>query len=494
MFKSLRNNLNLKALTKRYVIALAIIGALITASTFFHHKIINDQKYSSNIINQTGKNRLLLQKIKSAHIALIANRETELQSIFRDQLSDAATALESNHQTLLDRDQSENLGAEMWPSVRQMYFNPPIQLNSQIVDYIAFVRTISSNTNQDLNAHSTLSASFIKDTSNLLDLMDMVVEAEVTYAENALERIKLLESVLWLLTLIVLGLEGLFIFRPMMNTITEQLEQLKQQKLNLEENLHTLKTTQKELVKTQNIASLGRMVSGFSHELSTPIGIAVSAVSQIKDAANRINYELGTKHSSTDMIKKHSAILHETALLASKNLSRAGRLMDNFKQSSIDRHSERSRDFDLKKLTEDTIYNLSHQLKKKSVGIEIECPTPLSLNGKPSLIEQLITNLVTNSLAHGYPQHGGIIRIEWQFMESTNIVTLRFKDDGVGISPSISEKIFEPFFTSKKTGGSGLGLYICHCIVTEDLNGQIICNTDAIQGAEFNIQFPLQIK
>ena len=335
--------------------------------------MINDQKYSSNIINQTGKNRLLLQKIKSAHIALIANREKELQSIFRDQLSDAATALESNHQTLLDREQSENLGAEMWPSVRQMYFNPPIQLNSQIVDYIAFVRTISSNTNQDLNAHSTLSASFIKDTSNLLDLMDMVVQAEVTYAENALERIKLIESVLWLLTLIVLGLEGLFIFRPMMNTITDQLEQLKQlkqQKLNLEENLHTLKTTQKELVKTQNITSLGRMVSGFSHELSTPIGIAVSAVSQIEDAANRINYELGTKHSSTDMIKKHSAILHETALLASKNLSRAGRLMENFKQSSIDRHSERSRDFDLKKLTEDTIYNLSHQLKKSQLVLK----------------------------------------------------------------------------------------------------------------------------
>ncbi len=323
--------------------------------------------------------------------------------------------------------------------------------------------------------------------------MNKVIEAHVIHSERELKLTRLIEIFLWFLNIIVLVLLGLFIFRPMMNTISYQFKNLHQQKVILEESLITLKTTQKELVKTQNIASLGRMVSGFSHELSTPIGIAVSAVSQIEDAANRINYELGTKHSSTDMLKKHSAILHETALLASKNLSRAGRLMENFKQSSIDRHSERSRDFDLKKLTEDTIYNLSHQLKKKSVGIEIECPTPLSLNGKPSLIEQLITNLVTNSLAHGYPQHGGIIRIEWQFMESTNIVTLRFKDDGVGISPSISEKIFEPFFTSKKTGGSGLGLYICHCIVTEDLNGQIICNTDAIQGAEFNIQFPLQI-
>ena len=397
------------------------------------------------------------------------------------------------HQALLDREASENLGGEMLPSVRKIYFDDPIQLNQKISDYIALARILSSNTNKQLTNKPFLSSNFAELTESISKSMNKVIEAHVNQSERELKRTRLIEIFLWFLNIIVLVLLGVFTFRPMMNTIFYQFKNLHQQKVILEKSLITLKITQKELVKTQNIASLGRMVSGFSHELSTPIGIAVSAVSQIEDAANRINYELETKHSSTDMIKKHSAILHDTVLLASKNLSRAGRLMENFKQSSIDRHSERSRDFDLKKLTEDTIYNLSHQLKKKSVGIEIECPTPLSLNGKPSLIEQLITNLVTNSLAHGYPQHGGIIRIEWQFMESTNIVTLRFKDDGVGISPSISEKIFEPFFTSERTGGSGLGLYICHCIVTEDLNGQIICNTDAIQGAEFNIQFPLQI-
>jgi len=381
----------------------------------------------------------------------------------------------------------------MLPSVRKIYFDDPIQLNQKISDYIALARILSSNTNKQLTNKPFLSSNFAELTESISKSMNKVIEAHVNQSERELKRTRLIEIFLWFLNIIVLVLLGVFTFRPMMNTIFYQFKNLHQQKVILEKSLITLKITQKELVKTQNIASLGRMVSGFSHELSTPIGIAVSAVSQIEDDANRINYELETKHSSTDMIKKHSAILHDTVLLASKNLSRAGRLMESFKQSSIDRHSERSRDFDLKKLTEDTIYNLSHQLKKKSVGIEIECPTPLSLNGKPSLIEQLITNLVTNSLAHGYPQHGGIIRIEWQFMESTNIVTLRFRDDGVGISPSISEKIFEPFFTSKKTGGAGLGLYICHCIVTEDLNGQIICNTDAIQGAEFNIQFPLQI-
>ena len=493
MFYPRQNNVNLKSLTYRYVMALGFVAILATASMFYLQKVIAAQKYSSNIINQAGKERFLVQQIGLYHVAVIATRGSELSPDFRKKLLDAAIALESNHQSLLDREESENLGGEMLPSVRKIYFDDPIQLNQKISDYIALARILSSNTNKQLTNKPFLSSNFAELTESISKSMNKVIEAHVNQSERELKRTRLIEIFLWFLNIIILVLLGLFIFRPMMNTISDQFKNLHQQKVNLEESLITLKKTQKELVKTQNIASLGRMVSGFSHELSTPIGIAVSAVSQIEDAANRIIYELGTKHSSTDMIKNHSTILHETALLASKNLSRAGRLMENFKQSSIDRHSERSRDFDLKKLTEDTIYNLSHQLKKKSVGIEIECPTPLSLNGKPSLIEQLITNLVTNSLAHGYPQHGGIIRIEWQFMESTNIVTLRFRDDGVGISPSISEKIFEPFFTSKKTGGAGLGLYICHCIVTEDLNGQIICNTDAIQGAEFNIQFPLQI-
>ena len=95
---------------------------------------------------------------------------------------------------------------------------------------------------------------------------------------------------------------------------------------------------------------------------------------------------------------------------------------------------------------EDTIYNLSHQLKVKSVLVEIECPLSVALNGNPSLIEQLITNLVINSLGHGYPHYGGIIRIEWRFLESESAIALRYRDDGVGISPSISDKIFEPFF------------------------------------------------
>jgi hypothetical protein len=370
MFKPLRDDLNLKALTVRYIIALGSVAFLATASMFYLQKIIVAQKYSSNIISQAGNDRFLLTKIGLYHVALIASRGDELNGDFRRKLSDAATELENNHQSLLDREASDNLGGEMLPSVRKIYFDDPIQLNQKISDYVALARTLSSDTNTQLSNKPFLGSNFAELTESISKSMNKVIEAHVTHSERELKRTRLIEIFLWFLNIIVLVLLGVFTFRPMMNSIFYQFKNLHQQKVILEKSLITLKITQKELVKTQNIASLGRMVSGFSHELSTPIGIAVSAVSQIEDAANRINYELETKHSSTDMIKKHSAILHDTVLLASKNLSRAGRLMESFKQSSIDRHSERSRDFDLKKLTEDTIYNLSHQLKKSQLVLK----------------------------------------------------------------------------------------------------------------------------
>jgi signal transduction histidine kinase len=493
MFKSRPDNLSLKTLTARYVVALGLLAVTTTASMFYLQKVISEQKYHSNLIAQASKEQFLVKEIELYHLGLIASQDKERQISFRRKLSDAASDLESNHNVLLDREESNNLGGEILPSVRAIYFDDPIQLNRQISDYIDLARTLSTSTNEQITNQPILSSNFVELSKTLLKYTKQVVEAHIIQSQRALERTRLVETLLWILSLIALALIGVFIFRPLMNTITYQFKDLRKQRSILEENLLALKTTQNELVKTQKIASLGRMVSGFSHELSTPIGIAVSAVSQIEDAANRINHDLEAESSNIESIKGHSTMLRETAMLASRNLSRAGRLMENFKQTSIDCHSDRSRDFDLKKLTEDTIYALSHQLKQKSVAVEIECPTSLSLNGKPSLIEQLITNLVTNSLSHGCPQDGGIILIEWKYIGSENVISLRYKDDGVGISSSISDKIFEPFFTTKRTGGSGLGLYICHSIATEDLKGQISCNTDTIQGAEFNIQFPLQI-
>ena len=494
MFKPLSASFSHKSRTMSYLFALSLIAILVSLSTFSLQKIISDQRYASNSISRASAERVLLEKIEVYHVAYLAYRGDPLQVVMHKKLSDAATALETNHQALLDMEESENLGGEMIPAVRALYFDSPVQLNQQISDYVALARRVLSLTDQELDEQPILSSSFGDLTEKLLTHMQTVVNAHVTQSENALKQMAQLEILLWISAMIVLILEALFIFRPMMETITKQFLLLENQTNTLQDKIIELKTTQHELIKSQKIASLGRMVSGFSHELSTPVGIAVSAVSQMQDAAERVSYEINSPTIDLEVLKHNTEDLNETATLAANNLARAGRLVESFKQSSIDRHSELSREFNLKSLAEDTVYNLSHQLKSKNVVVKVNCAEHLFLDGRPGLIEQLVTNFVSNSLAHGYKEKGGLINIDFILDHENQTISMAYKDDGSGIDKAIIDNIFEPFFTSTRTGGSGLGLYICHSIVTQDLGGTIMCHSIKNQGVTFSIKFPLEVE
>ena len=494
MFKPLSASFSHKSLTMSYLLALSLIAVLVSLSTFSLQKIISDQRYASNSISRASAERVLLEKIEVYHVAYLAYRGDPLQVVMHKKLSDAATALETNHQALLDMEESENLGGEMIPAVRALYFDSPVQLNQQISDYVALARRVLSLTDQELDEQPILSSSFGDLTEKLLTHMQTVVNAHVTQSENALKQMAQLEILLWISAMIVLILEALFIFRPMMETITRQFLLLENQTNTLQDKIIELKTTQHELIKSQKIASLGRMVSGFSHELSTPVGIAVSAVSQMQDAAERVSYEINSPTIDLEVLKHNTEDLNETATLAANNLARAGRLVESFKQSSIDRHSELSREFNLKSLAEDTVYNLSHQLKSKNVVVKVNCAEHLFLDGRPGLIEQLVTNFVSNSLAHGYKEKGGLSNIDFILDHENQTISMAYKDDGSGIDKAIIDNIFEPFFTSTRTGGSGLGLYICHSIVTQDLGGTIMCHSIKNQGVTFSIKFPLEVE
>lgn len=489
-------NIKPKGLTLRYIVALGLIAVLVTLSTFSFQQIISEQKYSSNTLRIAGRDRFLLETIKVYHVAFIASYGDPLHEVYRAALEEAATALEENHQSLLDQEESKNLGGEMLPEVRALYYDDPINLNRRIELYIAAARQLISRDGNKLEDIPALSQSFDAETDKLIIPMTQVVDEHVKQSEAAIYRMGQVEETLWFLAMIVLGLEALFIFRPMTKKISLQLEILEQQKVEAERNLASLKATRHALVESQRISSLGRMVSGFSHELSTPLGITVSAVSQIEEATSDISQQISREHPSIDEIKVNITHLSETVSLASKNLARAGRLLDGFKQSSIDRHSEESCEFSLIKLTQDTIYNLSHELKVKAVQVSVQCPDDIYLEGKPSLLEQLMTNLITNSLSHGFSdknrgKSSGTININWQFNSETENISLQYQDNGSGIDPDIADQIFEPFSTSKRTGGSGLGLYICHCIVTEDLKGTLTYDKTQQAGVSFYVEFPL---
>jgi signal transduction histidine kinase len=108
-------------------------------------------------------------------------------------------------------------------------------------------------------------------------------------------------------------------------------------------------------------------------------------------------------------------------------------------------------------------------------------------------VEQLLVNLMQNSRLHAFAAGtvAGCIRIQARTGQDT--VSICYADDGAGMVAETLAHVFEPFYTTARgQGGSGLGLYIAHNLVTQGLHGSIECHSTLGQGTRFDISFPLQ--
>lgn len=255
--------------------------------------------------------------------------------------------------------------------------------------------------------------------------------------------------------------------------------------------LDRLKKTQQQLLHSEKMAALGGLVAGMSHEISTPIGIGVTSVSYIQKELVEIERKLieGTlrKTEFQEFIEESKVFIQTTA----KNLERADLLIRSFKQISVDQTTEDMRRFQVKPYLEELLLSLNPLLRNKPHQVRIECPEDLEITSYPGSIAQILTNLITNSLRHGFePEQAGNILIEMDRYGS--LYTLTYKDDGKGMEADVLERIYDPFFTTKRgaEGGTGLGLHLVYNIVTQKLAGEIKCFSEPGAGVSFIITFP----
>jgi len=256
--------------------------------------------------------------------------------------------------------------------------------------------------------------------------------------------------------------------------------------------MKTIRETQDQLIISEKMAALGNLVAGVAHEINTPVGIAVTAVSYITKNIREATkfYENGTlKKSDMDNLIR---ILNESAEITLSNLNHAADLIQNFKKIAVDQSSESKRDFELNSYINDIITSLHPVIKKKDLKIETTSNQTIVINSYPGVFSQILSNLIMNSITHGFEnaQHGKIIILLEKSDTNINIV---YRDNGIGIKKSNIDKIFDPFFTTKRgEGGSGLGLNIVYNLVTQKLGGHIRCTSEENSGTEFTIAFPYQ--
>lgn len=250
-----------------------------------------------------------------------------------------------------------------------------------------------------------------------------------------------------------------------------------------------------ELIQSEKMAMLGTLVAGVSHEISTPIGVSITASTFLSDQSQQVKkqFESGTLKRS-DMVG-FIEMLEETGKILFNNLSNAAEMITNFKKVAVDQASEEIREFNLKDYSRGVVMNLKPKFKHTQHKIHVNGDEDIVLYSYPGALNQIMTNLILNSLIHGFEnKESGEITISIQQLEERMWARIEYVDNGHGISRENVDKIFDPFFTTKRgRGGSGLGMNIVRNLVEKTLNGTIEVHSDTGQGVRFVIEFPQRI-
>ena len=254
-----------------------------------------------------------------------------------------------------------------------------------------------------------------------------------------------------------------------------------------------LRTAQAELVRAEKMAALGNLVAGVAHELNTPLGNGVLAVSAMADATRSFKAAMqgGLKRSDLQQLVDS---MEQGSDIAARNLRRAADLVQGFKQVAVDQTSSQRRRFELGEVVHEMVISLRPSFSRTPYRIEVDVPaTGLRLDSYPGALGQAIGNLVQNAVLHGFDgRDHGTVRITAEADGEAGVV-LRVADDGKGIAAADIGRIFDPFMTTKMgRGGTGLGLHISYNAVVNLLGGTFTVHSEEGCGAVFTMRLPQQ--
>jgi signal transduction histidine kinase len=250
--------------------------------------------------------------------------------------------------------------------------------------------------------------------------------------------------------------------------------------------------TQRYLVETERLAALGRLVAGVAHELNSPIGISLTIASTLAQRCARFGHQILSGPVRRSLLAEFAETNRDASNQLVSNLERASELIQAFKQVAVDRSLADRRKFDLRQATEQIVASVVPGLPKPRRSLAIDMPSDVILDSYPGAYGQVLTNLIFNAVTHGFaagPDGNMLIEATRLGVGQVEIV---FSDDGCGIPEDIQRHVFDPFFTTRRANGStGLGLYIVHNLVTEQLGGRITLVSAPGKGTSIYMTFPV---
>ncbi len=257
-------------------------------------------------------------------------------------------------------------------------------------------------------------------------------------------------------------------------------------------SLHQLKETQDELIRKERLATVGLLVSGVAHEVNTPLGVAVTAIGVLHEEleAMRVKFE-GNALTKGDL-RSFFDRGGQAEELVRANLDRAAHEIAKFKRVSVDHTTEEKRRIDVGEYVRQTVDSLRPLVRKATVAITLTIDGDLRCVTYPGVIAQIVTNFVTNTVIHGVRNDGSSLAVDIHVARNGDgTLDLVYADRGKGMTDAVKAKAFQPFFTTQRSGGSGLGLHIVQSLVADVLRGRIAVESAPEAGTRFVVTFPV---
>ena len=277
--------------------------------------------------------------------------------------------------------------------------------------------------------------------------------------------------------------------------------QLVQQNEELQQSLAELKNTQDQLVQREKMAFLGELTAGIAHELQNPLNFVKNFAEVSAGLVNDIAVERGGAGRDSGLEQEILAGLKQNLQQISQHGQRASSIIKNMLEHSRTGTSQRV-PTNLNALVDESL-RLAYQgwqAQDKAFTAKLTTifdATLVSVPVVPHDMGRVLINLFTNGLhaVRQRQQEAGGVAFVPELTVMTGIesgaVEIRVRDNGTGMSASVRQKVFQPFFSTKPTGeGTGLGLSMSFDIVTKGHGGTLAVSSVEGVGTEFIIRLP----
>ncbi|MEJ6001099.1 HAMP domain-containing sensor histidine kinase [Paucibacter soli] len=260
------------------------------------------------------------------------------------------------------------------------------------------------------------------------------------------------------------------------------------------ERSEQLHQTLQALAHQERQAAMAHIVVGVAHELNTPLGNALLALSTEADATADLRRRLADGQLKRAELHEFLALLDSSHLLGHKALTRAADLVQRFKELSVQQMPEPRQRFDPRRQIEQALQRWQGSAGASGVAMRAQLQTIGKVDSYPGALLRILDQLIDNALTHAFePPLPAAPAIEVRLAREAEGLELCVQDNGRGIASELRGQVFTPFMTTARAHGhAGLGLHVVQVLVQEQLGGRLSVDAAWPSGTCVRVLFPAE--